>query len=201
MSNHVHLLIHEKSEEINQIMKRIGASYAWWYNRKYDRTGHLFQGRYRSECVEDDEYLLTVIRYIHNNPVKAGIVGRPEDYRWSSIQAYYSRPEESIGLTDVGFILGILAKERTEAIYRFREHMKIKNQDICIEEEIKQRKTDSEAKAGIEALLNGDPLTVLQTVEKKERDEKLRQIKAIEGITQRQIARITGLSQNIIFKV
>jgi REP element-mobilizing transposase RayT len=71
MSNHVHLLIHEKSEEIPQIMKRIGTSYAWWYNRKYQRTGHVFQGRYGSECVEDDEYLLTVIslrvKSFHNN--------------------------------------------------------------------------------------------------------------------------------------
>ena len=62
-------------------MKRIGTSYAWWYNRKYQRTGHVFQGRYGSECVEDDEYLLTVIRYIHKNPVKAGMISEPEDYR------------------------------------------------------------------------------------------------------------------------
>ena len=79
MSNHVHLLLHEKNEDIHQIMKRIGSSYAWWYNRKYHRIGHVFQGRYGSECVEDDGYLLTVIRYIHKNPVKAGIVSEPED--------------------------------------------------------------------------------------------------------------------------
>jgi putative transposase len=100
MSNHIHLLIHEKSEEIPQIMKRIGTSYAWWYNRKYQRTGHVFQGRYGSECVEDDEYLLTVIRYIHKNPVKAGMISEPEDYRWSSIQACYSEHEYPSKLTD-----------------------------------------------------------------------------------------------------
>ena len=104
MSNHVHLLIREKSEEIPQIMKRIGTSYVWWYNRKYQRTGHVFQGRYGSECVEDDEYLLTVIRYIHQNPVKAGMISEPEDYRWSSIQAYYSEHEDPTGLTDTSFM-------------------------------------------------------------------------------------------------
>jgi REP element-mobilizing transposase RayT len=119
MSNHVHLLIHEKSEEVHRIMKRIGTSYAWWYNRKYQRIGHLFQGRYKSECIQDNEYLLTVIRYIHNNPVKAGMVSKPEDYFYSSVQAYYGRPEKLVGLTDVGFILGIFDKERSEAMLRF----------------------------------------------------------------------------------
>ena len=200
MSNHVHLLIREKSEEIHQIMKRLGTSYAWWYNQKYQRTGHVFQGRYGSECVKDDGYLLTVIRYIHNNPVKAGMVSKPEDYCWSSIQAYYGWPEKLVGLTDVDFILGIFAEQRTEAIRRFHEHMKIKNQDTCLDAEIKQRKTDGELKAEIETMLNGDPITILQTIEKQKRDEILRRIKVIEGVTQRQIARVTGLNQNMVFK-
>ena len=80
MTNHVHLLIHEKEEPVAKTMQRIATRYAWWYNQKYERSGHVFQGRYGSECVEDDEYLLTVIRYIHNNPVKAGIVTQPEDF-------------------------------------------------------------------------------------------------------------------------
>jgi len=200
MSNHVHLLIHEKSEEIHQIMKRICTSYAWWYNRKYQRTGYLFQGRYRSECVEDDEYLLTVIRYIHNNPVKAGMVSKPEDYCWSSIQAYYGRPENPTGLTDVGFILGIFTEERSDAMHRFREHMRKEVHDTCLDYEVRGKKTDSEVKAEIEVMLDGDPLTTLQTIEKQKRDEILRRIKVVEGITLRQIARVTGLSQNIIFK-
>ena len=72
---------------------------------------------------------MTVIRYIHNNPVKAGIVSKPEDYCWSSIQAYYGRPEKLIGLTDVDFILGIFAEEQTEAIPRFHEYIKIETRD------------------------------------------------------------------------
>jgi putative transposase len=79
-------------------MSRIGTSYAWWYNQKYDRSGHVFQGRFRSECVEDDAYLLTVVRYIHNNPVKAKIVYRAEDYHWSSIHAYYCGSDKPDGL-------------------------------------------------------------------------------------------------------
>ncbi|MDD3024549.1 MAG: transposase, partial [Syntrophomonadaceae bacterium] len=89
MTNHVHLLVRENTDTISRIMSRIGISYPWWYNRKYGRSGHVFQRRYGIECVENDDYLLTVLRYIHNNPVKAAMVQKPEEYRWSSIHAYY----------------------------------------------------------------------------------------------------------------
>ena len=200
MSNHVHMLVHEKNEDIPQIMKRIGSSYAWWYNRKYQRTGHVFQGRYGSECVEDDGYLLTVIKYIHRNPVQARMVSEPEDYHWSSIHAYYGNPEYPTRLTDTGFILGILADERTEAVKGFREHMKIETQDICLDDVIQKGKLDEEVMAEIEAILGGRPVMTLQIMEKQERNDILRQSKRIKGATQRQIARVTGLNQNIVFK-
>lgn len=200
MSNHIHLLIHEKSEEISQVMKRIGTSYAWWYNQKYYRIGHLFQGRYKSECVENDKYLLTVIRYIHNNPVKAGIVNKPEEYRWSSIHAYYGENEYINGLTNSGLILSIFAGEQTEAIQKFRKHMKVETKDNCLDDEIKPRKTDEEVRAEIEVIINGTSVTALQNIEKQRRNELLRRIKSIEGTTIRQIARVTGLNRNIVFK-
>lgn len=71
MSNHIHILIKAEKEEPNLIMKRIACSYVYWYNSKYYRNGHLFQDRFRSEPVETDEYFLTVLRYIHQNPIKA----------------------------------------------------------------------------------------------------------------------------------
>jgi REP element-mobilizing transposase RayT len=73
MSNHVHLLMKEGNVDLGTVFKRIGSSYVYWHNWKYNRRGHLFQDRYRSEAVEDDGYFLTVIRYIHNNPIKAVI--------------------------------------------------------------------------------------------------------------------------------
>jgi REP element-mobilizing transposase RayT len=81
MDNHIHLLIKEIDESISLIIKRISSSYVHWYNTKYERLGHLFQERFRSEVVEDDGYFLTVLRYIHQNPVKAKIaenVGQAE---------------------------------------------------------------------------------------------------------------------------
>ena len=74
MDNHIHLLIKEKDESISKAIKRICSSYVYWYNQKYERCGHLFQERYKSEVVETEGYFLTVIRYIHQNPIKAGLV-------------------------------------------------------------------------------------------------------------------------------
>ena len=73
MGNHIHFLMEFGKESIGQVFKRIGSKYVYWYNIKYQRKGHLFQDRFKSEPVDDDAYFLTVNRYIHQNPVKAGL--------------------------------------------------------------------------------------------------------------------------------
>lgn len=88
MSNHIHLMLSEGSEEIGQIIKRIAVSYAQYFNRKNKRTGHLFQDRFRSEVIEDERYILSLLRYIHQNPIKAGLAKSAADYRWSSHNEY-----------------------------------------------------------------------------------------------------------------
>lgn len=88
MKNHIHLLLKEGNEELSKTFVRLGAGFVGWYNRKYDRIGHLFQSRYNSEVVENDGYLLMVMRYIHQNPVKAGISKHVTGYAWSSIHDY-----------------------------------------------------------------------------------------------------------------
>ncbi len=88
MDNHIHMLLKE-DEGIGTSIKRITVGYVGWHNKKYDRTGHLFQNRYLSEPVNNEEYLLTVLRYIHQNPVKARIVSDVRDYSWISFGDYY----------------------------------------------------------------------------------------------------------------
>lgn len=100
MDNHVHLLMRAGEEPVALVMKRIGCRYVYWYNKKYDRIGHLFQDRYRSEAFETDAYFLTVLRYILQNPIKAGMESRMGDYPYTAFSAYKGRPD---GLTDVGF--------------------------------------------------------------------------------------------------
>lgn len=91
MPNHVHLLLCEKQWTIGQVVKSIAASYVFYYNKKYGRVGHLFQDRFRSEPCNDSGYFLTLFRYIHQNPVKAGLVGKAEDYEYSSWPNDYLR--------------------------------------------------------------------------------------------------------------
>lgn len=88
MSNHVHLQIATNDVEIWTIMRGINLSYSKYFNSKYDKVGHLFQNRYHSEIIEDDAYLLQTSKYIHLNPVKAGIVDKPILYPWSSYGSY-----------------------------------------------------------------------------------------------------------------
>jgi len=102
MGNHFHLLLKVGKEDLELVVKRIAGSYVYWYNLKYGRCGHLFQDRYKSEVVEEDPYLLTVIRYIHQNPIKAGLCNCVSEYKYSSYGEYIA---EDSRLVDVS--LGI----------------------------------------------------------------------------------------------
>lgn len=84
MTNHVHLVLRTTDESIGLVVKRLGIRYAGWFNRKYGRVGHVFQDRFKSVAVETDAHLVTLVRYVWNNPVEARTVSRPEDYPWSS---------------------------------------------------------------------------------------------------------------------
>src|SRR3989338_416655 len=105
MSNHYHLLIETPLGNLSQIMRHINGSYTTYFNTKRQRAGHLFQGRYKAILVDADEYAEGLSRYIHLNPVRAGIVTKPEEYDWSSYQCYIGRKKIPSCLK-VDFILG-----------------------------------------------------------------------------------------------
>ena len=88
MNNHYHLLIETTQENLSGFMKHVNASYAIYFNRRYKRTGHLWQGRFKSWYVTDESCLYTLISYIENNPVKAKIVKKLGAYKYSSYQAF-----------------------------------------------------------------------------------------------------------------
>ncbi|OHB33820.1 MAG: hypothetical protein A2X79_02815 [Desulfuromonadaceae bacterium GWB2_53_15] len=88
MSNHYHLLIETPHGNLSQIMKHINSSYTTYYNVKRKRAGHLLQGRFKAILVDGDAYATELSRYIHLNPVRAGIVAVPEDYPWMSYRYY-----------------------------------------------------------------------------------------------------------------
>ena len=199
MTNHVHLLLREADGDISAYMKRLGVSYAYWYNWKYERTGHVFQDRFKSECVEDDAYLLTVIRYIHQNPIKASIINRPEEYKWSSCAAYYNADRHSATFPDPSPILGIVHKEIKLAIKRLQKFTEEGNEDSCLDCDETKRISESEAYEITKEILKGKPITALQTMDHDGRDKILGCLRK-EGLSLRQICRITGLPFHIVRK-
>lgn len=88
LSNHVHLLIETSEANLSKLMQAFQTSYTVYFNRRHKQTGHVFEQRYKAFLVDKDKYLLQVSRYIHLNPVEAGLVKRPQDYRWSSYRGY-----------------------------------------------------------------------------------------------------------------
>ena len=88
MTNHLHLLIAEMGEPISNVVKRLGVAYASYFNKSRKRSGPLFEGRFRSEPVDNSDYFITLLHYIHYNPVKAGMTKKPEWYKWSSMHEY-----------------------------------------------------------------------------------------------------------------
>ena len=87
MENHYHLLVETPRANLDNAMQRLNATYAMRFNRSHERTGHVFQGRYGAKLITDDDYALTVVRYIAANPVQAGLCAMPEDWPWSSYAA------------------------------------------------------------------------------------------------------------------
>ena len=94
MSNHFHLLLQAELKELSAFMAKILASYAHYYNYRHQRIGYVFQDRYKSQCVETEDYFWSCVRYIHLNPVKAGLCKNIDDYNHSSINEYYQTREE-----------------------------------------------------------------------------------------------------------
>lgn len=88
MDNHVHLLVNAQLNELSLAIKKVNIKYAMRYNYHKQRVGHLFQNRFKSEVIHSDPYLMQVIRYIHDNPVRAGMIQKSEEYQWSSYKEY-----------------------------------------------------------------------------------------------------------------
>ena len=127
MGNHLHLLMKEEKEELEQIFKRIGVRYVYWYNFKYKRSGHLFQDRFKSEPINSDGYFLAVLRYIHQNPVKAGLCNDVSEYKWSSYCDYMN----DSGITDIEFGLSLFNKDKKRATLEFKKYMKEYDKTSC----------------------------------------------------------------------
>ena len=192
MGNHIHLLIKEEKEPLEQIFKRIGGKFVYWYNIKYQRVGHLFQDRFKSEPVEDDAYLFTVLRYIHQNPVKAKLCENVEDYRFSSYNEYTDRK----WIVDTEFILDMMP------IDEFAAFNHEENTDKCLELEEKEtvRLTDEQAREIIIGISNCRSVSDFEKLSKTEKESYVKEFKK-SGVSVRQVCRLTGMSYYLVQRI
>jgi REP element-mobilizing transposase RayT len=188
MDNHVHLLIKEH-EDIGASVKRITVGYVGWHNKKHERTGHLFQNRYASEPVETESYLITVLRYIHQNPVKARIVGEAKDYLWSSYKQYILAYQQQNGYVDV-----YLIKTYFEELEDFIQFMNELNGDECLEFTV-NKLSDADL---VEFIHKEYSVNNLPELSIEERNRIIKDIYSRTGASIRQLGRIMGLGKTII---
>ncbi len=120
MDNHYHILIETPLGNLSKIMQHINSAYTTYFNIKRDRSGHLFQGRYKSILVEVDEYAKELSRYIHLNPVRAKMVKTPEEYQWSSY-SYYADKRKAPEWLYRDFILGYFGKRLSTSQRNYRK--------------------------------------------------------------------------------
>ena len=186
MENHVHLLARDDNKNTPLFMKKLGISYSGYYNKKYDRQGHLFQDRYLSEPIENEAYLLTAFRYILNNPVEAGICPAAE-YEWSSYRLY--------GNADT-FVDTTLLFELIGDGERYKAFIAAENDDHCLEYH-GLRRDDQWARDVIQKCLGEANGIALQGYERAKRDDALKRLKE-QGLSIRQIERLTGINRGVI---
>ena len=122
MTNHYHLLVQTPEANLSRCMRHINGVYTQRFNAQYGYDGPLFRGRYKAVLVGKDSYLLQLVRYIHKNPIRAGIVKRPELYQWSSHRGYLSKAKKWDWLNKQ-LILSMFAKNSKHRLKRYRSFM------------------------------------------------------------------------------
>lgn len=127
MTNHIHLQLETKDIEIWHIMRHLNLLYTKYFNNKYNFIGHLFQGRYKSEIIENDAHNLQTSRYIHLNPVKASMVEYPLEYKYSSYDIYMGYRESDI-ISDEKILSYF--KDSSRKLYKKYVESKLINQEI-----------------------------------------------------------------------
>ena len=194
MSNHYHLLIETTQENLSRFMKHLNASYAIYFNRKYKRSGHLWQGRFKSWYVTDESYLYTLIGYIENNPVKAKIVKRLGEYPYSAYKSFMETVQPVPCLKDSFVFTNFKDKNEREAFLQSAVDERILN-------EIR------EASNLVVTSVKTNTLTPekLQKQFKKVKNSEERDRKIVEayneGYSQHAIAECLGFSQPYINKI
>lgn len=120
MDNHEHLFVETPEANLSAGMQHLNGSYTGYYNRRHRRSGHLFQGRYKAQLIENEGHFQEVSRYIHLNPVRAKVVDRPENWRWSSYRGYH-RGARRLPWVTYSRVLGEFGRNAERAMREYRQ--------------------------------------------------------------------------------
>lgn len=203
MPNHIHLEIKDENQKLSQIIHSIATSYANYFNKKYERKGHVFENRFLSKSVENSYYILNLVRYIHQNPVKAGI-SLIEEYKWSSYLEYLEteKIKEEENIVDTKEILEMFLPRKEQAKKEFlafnQQVFKFQNNTELLEYEMKSKLTDEEVIYFIKQELGIYNIQEIQKYNANERNKIIRKIKKFKGISHQQIGRVLGINIRII---
>lgn len=201
MDNHFHLMLSEGTEAVAKVMKRISVSYVYYFNNKYKRVGHLFQDRFKSEVVEQDSYILSLARYIHQNPVKAGKVKTAGEYLWSSYACYINDNNCYRKIVDTEPILGLFSTDKEVAKREFKRYMCQDGDEVYIDLPEEKEEIDEDAAKGLfrkmlrEREINLDNGSIMLP------DELIKEFKEITSLSLRKIASITGMNKDKVNKI
>lgn len=189
MNNHAHLLIKTGCMALAKSMKRIAVSFVYYYNKLHNRSGPLLDNRYKSVVIEDEGQLMVCARYIHNNPVKAGIVSKPEAYPWSSYGYYLGVDPYSPVPLNTQDLLACFHPEPKQAIESLKAFTHIEEESDSIQNSVE----NIIRQEGLE-------LKEVKTLPRQRRDEIIRRIMAKTGAKPKEVSDILGLSIDIIYK-
>lgn len=200
MPNHVHMQIYDKEENMSSIMNSLQTRYVNYFNKKYERVGHLFQDRYFHKIIEDETYFSNTIRYIHKNPEKA-FLARKEEYKWSSYHEYVNNDNS---LVDINVFLNSLDTNRKLALEKFKEYHKIDQKDKFLDDikyELQNKLTDEQLIEALKDKLKTQNIQNIQKYNSKVISELLKSVINIPYISINQLSRVTGINRKLLSSI
>jgi len=195
MNNHVHLLLKAESQYLERTMKRLLVVYANYYNKKLQRIGPVFQDRFRSEPIDSQRYFMACARYIHNNPVKAGIVSAPQAYPWSSYREYIAPGQKS--LVNRRPLYDCFAPQTADAV-KLLVQFTGQDSDLTFLDVTDQK----QVVATIQEILKEHGLArpeELRLLPAARRNILIRKVFAAANVSRRELARLLGLNKQMVY--
>ena len=195
MCNHFHLLVQPQVDELGTAIQRITTAYAVYHNQTHQRFGHLFQNRFKSEPIDGDEQFLTVLRYIHQNPIKAQLVDDMRDYPWSSFHVYAGNSSVT---SNASLVATDFARDLVGNSSKLLEFFEIPTEHKCLDIGITAPLDDAELNFAIQSIIS---IEGLHELPKNERDNFLRLIKSKTGASNRRLAQILDISPRLLDRI